>query len=100
MRLRLSPLVAGDLEEITEFIARDSPRHALRVLRLLRAKIKEIARQPALYRLRPEIAPDARIAVVEQYLILFRIRNRTVRIERVLHGNRSLPDLIDAGGET
>src|SRR5260221_6384138 len=99
MRLRLSPLVPGDLEEIADFIAKDSPRHALRVLRLLRAKIKEIARQPALYRLRPEIAPDARVAIVEQYLILFRIRNRSVRIERVLHVNRNLPDLIDGGGE-
>jgi toxin ParE1/3/4 len=100
MRLRLSPLVPGDLEEITDFTAKDSPRHALRVLRLLRAKIKEIARQPAVYRLRPEIAPDARVAIVDQYVILFRIRDRTVRIERVLHGNRNLPGLMDEGGET
>jgi len=32
MRLRLSPLVPGDLEEIADFIAQDSPRHALRML--------------------------------------------------------------------
>jgi toxin ParE1/3/4 len=95
MRLHLSPFVPGDLEEIGDFIASDSPRHAIRVLRLLRAKFKEIAKQPAIYRLRPEIAPDARLAVVGQYVILFRIRNRTVRIERVLHGNRDLPALMN-----
>jgi plasmid stabilization system protein ParE len=27
MRLRLSPLVPSDLEEIAEYIAQDSPRH-------------------------------------------------------------------------
>jgi len=99
MRLHLSPFVPGDLEEIGDFIASDSPRHALRVIRLLRAKFKAIAKQPAIYRLRPEIAPDVRIAIVGQYVILFRIRNRTVRIERVLHGNRNLPDVMAEGNE-
>jgi toxin ParE1/3/4 len=99
MRLRLSPHVPSDLEEIGDFIARDSPRQALRMVRLLRAKFKVIARQPSLYRLRPEIAPDVRISIVGQYVILFRIRNRTVRIERVLHGNRNLPDLMDESNE-
>jgi plasmid stabilization system protein ParE len=97
MRLNLSPLIPDDLEEIGDSIALDSPRHPIRTLQLLRAKIKEISRQPTLYRLRPEIAPDARLAVVGQYVILFRIRNKTVRIERVLHGNRDLPDPFDEG---
>ena len=59
MCLRLSPRVPGDLEDIGDFIAADSPRHALRVLRLLRAKFKEIAKQPEIYRLRPELGADA-----------------------------------------
>jgi plasmid stabilization system protein ParE len=46
MRLTLSPLVSGDLEEIAEYIALDSPRHAARVIRLLRARMKEIAERP------------------------------------------------------
>jgi plasmid stabilization system protein ParE len=64
MRLRLSPLVPSDLEEIAEYIAQDSPRHAARVLRLLRARIKEIGKQPQIYRLLPELAPDAQLAAV------------------------------------
>ena len=46
MLLRLSPRVPRDLEQIADYIAQDSPRHALRVLRLLRAKMREIARRP------------------------------------------------------
>jgi hypothetical protein len=34
MRLRLSPCVPGDLEEIAEYFAQNSPRHAARMLRL------------------------------------------------------------------
>jgi toxin ParE1/3/4 len=94
MRLRLSPLVPGDLEEIAEYIFEDSPRHALRVIRLLRAKMFEIAKEPLLYRIRPELGVDARLAVVGRYVILFRIRDKTVRIERVVHGMRDLPDSL------
>jgi toxin ParE1/3/4 len=97
--LRLSPRVPDDLEEIADFIATDSPRHAMRLLRDLRAKMKAIARQPELYRLRPEIGADARVALVGQYLILFRIHRNAVRIERVVHGGRDLKSILDAGEE-
>lgn len=97
MRLRLSPLVPGDLEEIAEFIAQDSPRQAARMLRLLRARMKEIAKQPLLYRLRPELAADARLAIVGAYVILFRVRNDVIRIERVTHGSRELLPISHAG---
>ena|SRR5580658_6469033 len=96
MRLRLSPLVPSDLEEIAEYIAQESPRHAARILRLLRAKMKEIAKQPEIYQLRPELGAEARLATAGNYVILFRIRRDVVRIERVVHGSR---DLIPILGE-
>ena len=90
MRLRLSPFVPGDLEEIAEYIAQDSPRHATRMLRALRVQMKEIAKQPEIYQLRLEIGAEARLATVGNYVILFRIRQDAVRIERVVHGGRDL----------
>jgi plasmid stabilization system protein ParE len=95
MRLRLSPCVPGDLEEIAEYIAQDSPRHAARMLRMLRARIKEIARNPKIYRLRPEIGAEARLATAGNYVILFRIRENIVRIERVVHGSRNLLPMLE-----
>jgi plasmid stabilization system protein ParE len=41
MLLRLSPCVPSDLEEIVDYIAQDSPRHAARVLRLPRARMPD-----------------------------------------------------------
>ncbi|MGP8252548.1 MAG: type II toxin-antitoxin system RelE/ParE family toxin [Terracidiphilus sp.] len=90
MRLRLSKYVSGDLEEIADYIAQDSPRNAIRLIRLLRQRMQEIAKQPQLYQLRPEIGHDARLAILGNYVILFRILNNSVRVERVLHGSRDL----------
>jgi plasmid stabilization system protein ParE len=87
--------VPADLEEIVDFIAQDSPRHASRVLRELREQITEIAKQPQNYRLRPEIGAEARLATVGNYVILFRIHQHAVRIERVLHGSRDLPSVLE-----
>jgi plasmid stabilization system protein ParE len=57
--------------------------------------MKEIAKQPALYQLRPEIGTGARLAVMGPYVILFRIRSNTVRIERVVHGSRNLLHMLE-----
>ena len=95
MRWRLSPYVPGDIEEIVDYIARDSPRHAASVVRLLRKSLAEIAREPLLYRVRTELGPDVRLASVGSYCILFRIHNGLVRIERIVHGSRDLPGLLE-----
>jgi plasmid stabilization system protein ParE len=95
MRLRLSLRVPGDLEEIADYIAQDSPIQARRMLHLLHTRMKQIALQPQLYRIRPELGPDARLASAGQYVILFRIRHDIVRIERVVHGSRDLFPILD-----
>lgn len=95
MRLKFSPFVKHDLVEITEYIAQDSPRHAANWIRVLRSRFTEIAKQPLLYRLRPELGVDARLAVVGHYVVLFRIRQDTVRIERVIHGSRDLAPILE-----
>jgi toxin ParE1/3/4 len=95
MRLRLSPLIPFDLGEILEYIARDSPRYAARTVRRLRAGCAEIAKDPMLYRLRPEIGVGARLATVGSYVILFRILEDVVRIERIVHGSRNLVELLE-----
>ncbi len=95
MRLRFSPFVKHDLAEIAEYISQDSPRHAVNWIRVLRSRFGDIANQPLLYRLRPELGVDARLAPVGQYVILFRIRKDTVRIERVVHGSRDLLPILE-----
>lgn len=94
MRLEFSPWVEGDLDTIAGYIALDSPRHAAAFLQEIRAELRVVARNPLLYRLRPEIGKDARVAVVGQYVILFRLMEKIVRVERIVYGGRDLPELL------
>lgn len=94
MRIQLSRFVEPDLEAIADYIAQDNPERALSFLAEIRAKLVLVGNDPLLYRLRPEIGEEARIAVVGRYVILFRILEDTVRIERVVFGGRDLPALL------
>jgi toxin ParE1/3/4 len=100
MRLVFSPYVESDLDEIAAYIAADNPVRAVSFIDEIAAHLNVIAENPRLYRLRPEIGPEARLAAHGRYVILFRLLPDCVRIERVVHGARRLPDLLmreDAG---
>lgn len=94
MRLEFSPYIEGDLDAIAGYIALDSPRYATAFLQEIRAELRVIAKNPLLYRLRSEIGKDARIAVMGQYVILFRVMEKIVRVERIVYGGRDLPELL------
>ena len=96
MRLELSGLIEGDLEEIAGYIARESPRKAVSFIRDIRTKFHDIGRNPLLYQLRPDIGESARLVTVERYVILFRVVGDVVRIERVVYGGRDLPTVMEA----
>lgn len=94
MQIAASGFVEADLDAIAEYIACDNPNRAVTFLEEIRAEIRTIARNPRLYRLRPEIGEDVRMGVVGNYAILFRIAGRGIRIERVVYGGRDLPALL------
>ena len=95
MRLELSRFVEGDLDDIANYIAQDNPRRAVTFIREIGAKFQEIQRNPLIYRLRPEIGDEARLAVVGNYAILFRVIGDAARIERVTYGGRDLPETFE-----
>ncbi len=70
-------------------------RRAVSFVKDFRAKFRDIARDPLLYRLRPEIGDEARLAAVGNYAILFRVLGESVRIERVTYAGRDLTGALD-----
>jgi toxin ParE1/3/4 len=94
MRVELSPYLESDLEAIADWIAEDNPRRAVSFLGEIRQAFSRIGDGPQHYRLRPDIGEDARLAVVGNYVILFRVDDAAVRIERVVFGGRDLPALF------
>jgi plasmid stabilization system protein ParE len=94
VRLEFSRWVESDLDSIADYIAQDNPQRAITFIREIRQKMHRIAEQPLIYQLRPEIGEEARLAVVGRYVILFRVLDDVVRIERVVYGGRDLPSLV------
>lgn len=95
MRVELSHLALSDLEAIGDYIARDNPVRAVSFVREIRAKFKQIGKNPLHYQLRPEVGKDARLAVVGHYVILFRVIGAVVKVERVVFGGRNLPEVLE-----
>lgn len=94
MRLAFSPKAVLDLEEIGDYIARDNPQKALSFLGELESHCQRITEMPSAFPSREDIAFGLQMAVHGNYIILFRVQNNTVRIERIVHGARRLQNLL------
>ena len=95
MRVELSRFIESDLEEIADWIAQDNPGRAGSFVQELRGAFRRIGQNPQIYRIRSEIGHNARIAVLGRYVILFRVDEAVVRIQRVVHGGRDLPRQLE-----
>jgi toxin ParE1/3/4 len=95
MRLEFSRFVESDLEAIADYIAQDNPKRAVSFIREIRERIRAVGKNPLIYRLRPELGKDARMAVMGRYVILFHVVGEIVRIERVVYGGRDLLALLE-----
>jgi len=92
--LRLSPRAANDLEDISDYIARDDKIRALTFIEELREHCRRLPENPEAYLRRDELSHGIRVAVHGRYLILFRVRPQEVRIERIVHGARDLGNVF------
>ena len=83
-----------DLLEIGDYIAKDSRENARRFVGKLIEQCQRIAASPMGYVSREDLAPGLRMAALGRYVIFFRLIDRTVRVERVLHSARDLPGVL------
>ncbi|OHC69621.1 MAG: addiction module toxin RelE [Rhodocyclales bacterium GWA2_65_20] len=89
-----SPKSRQDLLDIGDHIAKDSRANARRFIGKLMEQCKRIGRAPLGYTSREDLTPGLRMAALGHYVVFFRLIDRTVRIERVLHGARNLPAVL------
>ena len=95
-RLGFTPAARADLLEIALYIAEDNPERAMSFVAELEAKAAVAAEHPASFPARDEISPGLRVIVHGRYLLFFRELVDEVRIVRVLHGARDLPQIFDS----
>jgi toxin ParE1/3/4 len=91
-----SPKSRQDLLDIGDYFAKDSPINARRFVGKLMDQCKRIGLAPLGYVSREDLAPGLRMAALDRYVIFFRVLDGVVRVERVLHGSRNLPVVMES----
>lgn len=80
----------GDLEDIADYIARDSTTRALAFVRRLRDRCNTLALYPYSGRARPELRPELRSVPTGSYVIFYRPLADGIEVVRVLHGRQDV----------
>ena len=93
-RLSVSGEAKRDLVEIFVYVARDSLNAARRIHSRLQETLKVIASQPEIGRKRDELVPGIRSLVSGNYVVYYREVEGGVRVLRILHGARDIPQLF------
>ena len=91
MRVIWSEPALADLAEIRQYIEQDNPEAARRVIRRIKAAVRQLRRFPQLGRAAPE--PGVRVFIIPgtPYLVPYTLQRNHVAIVRVLHGARRRP---------
>ena len=97
-RVQWAEAAVRDLEELSGYIASDSPLNAERLLDKLERRARTLESAPARGRVVPELANfgirNWRELVAKPYRIIYRIEEDTVTVLAVLDGRRDLEDLL------
>jgi toxin ParE1/3/4 len=92
VKLVFSDMAEADLEEIGDYIALDNPLRAMSFIAELRSHCAQLLLFPEAAALRQELGEGLRSQPHGRYLIFYRVAEHSVRIERILQGNRLFPD--------
>ena len=85
-----------DIGAIAEYISRDSPYHASRVVEAFFEVDESIAEHPQAGRVVPELGtPRVRERFVYSYRVLYEIGEQHVAVLAVIHGKRLLESVED-----
>ena len=87
---RFSDEAVRDLNEICEYIARNSPKAASDLFDAVRQKCKLVAGFPNMGKRYETLAPNLRGFMVRDYLIFYYPREDGIDIARVVRGDRDL----------
>jgi plasmid stabilization system protein ParE len=85
-----------DIDAIADYIHRDSPHHARRIVEEFFALAASIAEQPKMGRVIPELKDKTlRERFVYSYRVLYEIRPAQIEVLAVIHGRRLLESIED-----
>jgi toxin ParE1/3/4 len=93
-KLYLTARARQDVLEIEEYIAIDSPTAAVRFTDKLEQRWLLLRDNPNMGRKRTDLMPELRSVSEGDYLIFYRIIDKTIEIMRIVHGAREVEKII------
>lgn len=93
--VRWSPRAASHLEEICNYIAKDSHYYASLFAKKVIAIVKSIPQFPMAGRIVPEYGDEnLREKIYENYRIVYRIKEKSIEIVAICHGAKLLGNVL------
>ena len=95
--VRLLSIAEQDLQELISYLAAENFGAAVTTLDRIEAQLQALQRHPFLGRVPndPKLARlGYRVLVIDNYLIFYKVKGKTVLIHRVLHGARDFVRLL------
>lgn len=93
-----SHVAEKDLRGIVEYIAADSPAHALRVLQKIKQKASNLYSFPERGRIIPELREQGisqyRELIIQPWRVIYRISEKSVYVLSVLDSRRNIEDVL------
>ena len=85
-----------DLEDIFDYtLSAFGMKQAVSYLAGLEGLFEQLIQNPELGRERKEIKPGLRSMVKDSHVVFYRIMNEHIKIVRVLHGSRDMPNFLE-----
>lgn len=95
LKIKWSPRAAFNLEDICDYIAKDSEYYAILFAKKVTAIIKAIPQFPKSGRIVPEYNDEKlREKIYENYRIVYRLKGDFVEIVAICHGARPLESIL------
>jgi len=93
-RYKLTRSAERDIRDIWDYVAAENFETADTLLDRFYARFLQVAGNPRLGSVHPEIEGDVRFVVVGQYVILYKAIEKGVLVLRVLHGRRDISQVF------
>jgi plasmid stabilization system protein ParE len=96
--VRWLSIAEQDFQDIILYIAADNISAADRLAQKIERSLRRLVRHPYLGKIPvdyPLAAMGYRMLVIEDYLVFYKIKGKTVLIHRIVHGARDLGGLLD-----
>ena len=98
-KLRINPLVAGDLREIRDYIAEDNEEYAAKTIQEIYNKFESIQIFPGIgadLSKRVSFRTDYKYAIWENYVIIYKAGKEFVEIYRVVNRYQDITRIFDS----